>query len=324
MTALVADALALWGLQGAEWTFVAGRENQVYRVTAGDATYALRIKRPGYRDEEELQSELAWLEEMGRAGLNVPSPLVSRNGRHLEKLGEGFADVVGWLSGTPMGKSRVPLDLPDRLGVFSALGAEMARLHMACDAWQPPAGFRRCVWDIDGLLGETPVWGRFWDNPTLDPAVRDLFRTFRHVARAMLSQSRLDYGLIHADLVRENVLLDGPAIRLIDFDDGGYGFRQFDLATVLLKSLGEADYPALKAALLEGYLGQRPLDTAQVELFIALRAATYVGWIVPRMTEDGGTARNARFVEEAVALCSAYLHEHGPRTTANQKAPIDT
>ena len=32
---------------------------------------------------------------------------------------------------------------------------------------------------------------------------------------------------------------------LLDFDDGGFGFRVFDLATTLLKNLAEPDYPAL-------------------------------------------------------------------------------
>lgn len=310
MTDRVSEALALWGLQEADCVFVAGRENQVYRITTPAARYALRIKRPGYRDEVELRSELDWLNAMDRAGLSVPAPLPSRSGRLLERAGEGFADVVTWLPGTPLGKSRIPLDLPDRPGTFRALGAEIARLHLACDAWQVPPGFRRCHWDFDGLLGDAPVWGRFWENPTLDDQTRAIFHAFRAVARQRLSAAAPEFGLIHADLVRENVLLDGPVVRMIDFDDGGYGFRQFDLATVLLKTLGEPDYAALKDALLAGYLARKPLDLGLIDLFIALRAATYVGWIVPRMQEPGGADRNTRFIDEARVLCSACLRDH--------------
>jgi Ser/Thr protein kinase RdoA (MazF antagonist) len=208
-----------------------------------------------------------------------------------------------------MGQSRVPLVLADRTGTFRALGAEVARLHAACDAWDPPDGFRRCRWDMDGLLGETPVWGRFWDNPTLDTGTRDLFRRVRQVARDRLGRANHDLGLIHADLVRENVLLDGPVIRLIDFDDGGFGFRAFDLATVLLKTIAEPDYPALKAALIDGYLSRRALDLTHLDLFLVLRALTYVGWIVPRMAEAGGAERNTRFVTEARTLSAAYLQD---------------
>lgn len=309
MSDAIGQALALWGLEAAECSFVAGRENRVYRVRAATGDLALRIKRPGYRQEDELMSELAWLNAMDRAGLHVPRPLPSCEGRLLERLGAGFVDLVEWLPGKPMGKSRAPLALENREAVFFALGREMARLHAACDAWQRPAGFRRCHWDIDGLLGEAPVWGRFWDNPTLDPQTKELFTRFRDAARTRLASAgaSLDTGLIHADLVRENVLLDGPAIQMIDFDDGGFGFRQFDMATVLLKSVAEPDYPALKAALIDGYRSQRPLDLSLLDLFIAIRALTYVGWIVPRFHEDGGADRNARFVAEARDLCAGYF-----------------
>lgn len=310
MTDPVAEALALWGLPADDCTFVAGRENRVWRVRTPGGDHALRLRRPGYRDEAELRSELDWLAALDRAGLQVPRPLPSRSGRLLERLREGFADVLGWLPGRPLGQSRRPLELADRQGTFRALGAGIARLHLACDAWTPPPGFRRCRWDAEGLVGEAPVWGRFWDNPTLDNPTRDLFLRLRDAARDRLAGAAPDFGLIHADLVRENLLLDGATIRLIDFDDGGFGYRQFDLATVLLKSMDEPDYPALRAALIAGYHDRRSLDLSHLDLFIALRALTYVGWIVPRMAEPGGTERNARFVAEARALCAGWLGDH--------------
>lgn len=311
MKKAVDEALSLWGLEAAECNFVAGRENRVYRVKTAKGDFALRFKRRGYREEVELLSELSWLEAMDKAGLPVPRPLPSLAGRLLERTADGFIDIVGWLPGRPLGKSRVPLMLEDRAGTFRELGAETARLHLACDAWARPQGFQRCHWNIDGLIGDAPVWGRFWENPTLDPDARALFVDVRHVARRRLKsvETALDYGLIHADLVRENVLLDGGTIRMIDFDDGGFGFRLFDLATILLKNLAEPDYPALKAALVEGYLSHRVLDLSMLDLFIALRALTYVGWIVPRMAEEGGDERNLRFVAEAVDLCRGVVRD---------------
>ena len=310
MTAQVAQALALWGLETAACSFVAGRENMVYRVTAKGGDYALRIRRPGYRHRDELLSELKWLDAMHRAGLQVPRPLPSLQGKVLEPLGEAFVDVTGWLRGTPLGESRTPLVLKNRAGSFHAIGTEMARLHLACDGWTRPDGFRRCNWDKDGLLGETPVWGRFWENPTLDTVTRQLFQRFRQTALVQLTHGAhgLDHGLIHADLVRENLLLDGDVVKMIDFDDGGFGYRQFDMATVLLKTLDEPDYPQLKAGLIHGYHSLRALDLSALDLFVVLRALTYVGWIVPRIHEEGGTGRNARFIAQAAQLCAAYLH----------------
>jgi Ser/Thr protein kinase RdoA (MazF antagonist) len=302
----LATALAPWGLEGADVSFVAGRENRVFRVRSAGGDFALRLKRPGYRSDAELRSELQWLEAMDRAGLRVPRPQPSRDGRLLEIVEGQRVDLLSWLPGRPLGASREPLALADAPAVFRRLGQETARLHDASDAWARPAGFARCAWDIDGLLGDAPVWGRFWENPALDAATRRLMEDFRAAAARTLRRraGALDYGLIHADLVRENVMVDGERIGMLDFDDGGFGFRLFELATTLLKNLDEPDYAALEAALLAGYTQLRPLDLELLELFIALRAVTYVGWIVPRMDEAGSEARNRRFIDAARRLCA--------------------
>lgn len=305
----VAEALALWGMEGADCTFVTGRENRVYRVQTGSDEFALRLKRPGLRRKAELVSELHWLDAMDRAGLSVPRPVPSLRGALLEEVGGHFVDLLGWLSGQPLGRTGEPLALDDAPGVFDRLGRAMAKLHLACDTWDRPEGFTRAAWDADGLVGDAPLWGRFWDNPTLDAPTRALLARFRDEARSALAAegAALDYGLIHADLIRDNVMVDGDVIRMLDFDDGGFGYRLFDLATALIKNAGEPDYPALKTALLAGYRTVRPLDTRLLDLFMGLRAATYVGWIVPRMNEDGATTRNARFIDNARRFCGAWL-----------------
>lgn len=185
----------------------------------------------------------------------------------------------------------------------------MARFHDACDMWRRPDGFTRCAWDVDGLLGAAPLWDRFWDNPALSPQDRDLLMTFRQRARADLTDPAkgLDYGLIHADLVAANVLVDGSGLHFIDFDDGGYGYRVFDLATALLKHINAPDYCDLRQALINGYDSIRHIDLATLDLFLALRATTYVGWNITRLGEDGGAARNARFIKTATRLAADYI-----------------
>ncbi len=220
-----------------------------------------------------------------------------------------MVDMVGWLPGRPLGNSRDPLQLDNVAEVFGHLGVSLAHLHNASDSFQPPDGFTRVKWDREGLLGVNPVWDRFWDNPTLDRPTRDLLQEFRAKADAALKQMEpeLDYGLIHADVVRENILVDAGRVQLIDFDDGGYGFRLFDIATALLKNRMEPDYETLKAALIAGYSSIRTLDMCHLDLFLALRAVTYVGWVIARMNEPGASERNTRFIADARACCTAYL-----------------
>ena len=313
MSGVVQKALVLWGFDDAECRLVAARENKVYRVDHDGAAYALRLHRPGYCSEAELRSELQWMDVADSGGLSVQAPVPSQVGAFLHMIDGVAVDVLSWLEGQPMGKTGLPLEVGDRPGLFRDIGREMARLHVVSDAWPLPDGFIRRRWDRDGLLGDAPVWGRFWDNPTLSPNDRVLFLRLRKVATAELRarEAELDFGLIHADLVRENVLVNGDKVQLIDFDDSGFGFRQFDIATTLLRNRSEPDFEDLKSALLDGYLSVRSLDLAALDLFLVLRAATYVGWIISRMEEEGAAARNARFIDTARDLTEAYLSTKG-------------
>lgn len=315
MNPVVEKALALWGMQGAEVNLVATRENQVYRVDHESRSFALRLHRPGYRSDIELWSELQWMNAAAEGGLYVPVPVVSASSGFLHVVEGIQVDVLTWLSGSPVGKTGENLSSPDRAGLFYGIGREMARLHALSDSWTPPDGFTRCAWDREGLLGETPVWGRFWDNPTLPEEDRAMLLAVRGEADSELRQleGQLDYGLIHADLVRENVMVDGEKLQLIDFDDSGFGFRLFDLATTLLKNMPEQDYPVLRDALIAGYSSERQIDLAALDLFILLRSATYVGWITTRMDEPGARDRNQRFISATRTLAQRYLAQRGTR-----------
>ena len=288
--AAIAAAQAYWALGGGPIQLIAARENRVYRVEAGP--FALRLHRPGYRTWAELQGELAWMGMLAREGLSVPAPIAGADGGVLLEAGGYAMDLLSWVSGTPMQESA-----PDP-AVYRALGGLMARMHDLADGWTPPKGFVRPAWD---LVGEAPTWGRFWETPLLSAEEAEVLRAFRDHAREVLSRGEWDRGLIHADLVPENVLLSGAGLCPIDFDDGGYGLRLFDIATVTHRSRRVDATGAMARALVEGYAQQREIDLGQLPLIEALRACTYLGWIVPRMGEAGAEARQTRFLAEAMA-----------------------
>ena len=309
MNSIVKNALCRWGMPDADFHLIAARENSVYRVDHDGLSYALRVHRRGYRSDAELWSELQWMQAISHGGIDVPAPVASTSGQFLHVVDGVYVDLLNWLPGAPLGSTFEVLKAADRTGLFRRIGCQMARLHRISDAWVRPEGFNRCVWDRGGLLGEAPLWGRFWENPTLGVEDRALFTRVRETANYALAgrETALDYGLIHADLVRENIIIDGDRLQFVDFDDGGFGFRLFDLATALIKNLGERDYPALRDALISGYREVRAIDIEALELFVLLRSATYVGWIIERMEEPGADRRNASFITTTRHLAQAYL-----------------
>lgn len=321
-TQIATAALDHWGVSDPAPRLIKRRENAVFEVrTADGAPAALRIHRHGYNNDAAVHSELLWMAHLGGAGIPVPKPIPDRQGRLLVEFRVDTSpetwriDMLSWMSGRQLGETGVPLDMtPDALErVFYRLGATAAQLHAASDSWRRPADFTRRAWNLDGLLGDSPLWGRFWELEALDADQRRLIARARESARDDLRQfaeAGGDYGLIHADLVRENVLVAEDGVQLIDFDDAGFGWRIFELATALQKNREEPHYPAIERSLVSGYRSIRALpdvELARLPLFMLLRSLTYLGWIRTRQGEPGSEQRMQRFILQACADASTYL-----------------
>lgn len=305
------QAAQLWGFHPETVSLAARRENSVYRVDEG-CGFALRLHRPGYRTGAELSSELKWMTALAEQGMNVPLAFPSTSGALIETVEGVQVDVISWLPGQMLGKQGALDGVTDRPGLVFQLGQLLAELHRLSDKWTPPADFVRPSWDADGLVGENPIWGRFWDHPHLSKDERNLFIAARDQARMELAGLvEQDYGLIHADAITENLMLHEGHLSLIDFDDGGWGYRDFELATFLFRQVEAEDYVELRAALLEGYSMRRAVRPASLDLFLALRALTYPGWIIERIDEPGGAERSERAIRQAVPLARAYLEGNG-------------
>ena len=274
------EVLAAFGLEGQDAHLVAQRENCVYRV--GD--WAVRAHRPGYRTRSQIEAELAFMDALFQAGCQVP-----QTGAVHAVQGRIYSSVR-WLEGqTFADQAPVPLD------GYQALGRLLKRCQRVA---LPPLD--RPIWDMEAIVGPSPLWGRWQDCGGLTRTHLALFRTLQ--PRTPLPPLQL----IHADALRENVLLIGAHPALIDFDDCAYGYPSFDVATTLVKEWDSPRFTDIKAAVLEGY---GPIDAHELDLMLALRALTYVGWVEDRVHEPGMAARAGPALARAVHF--ARLFEAG-------------
>ena len=87
--------------------------------------------------------------------------------------------------------------------VYSNLGEALAELHLLSDKWVKPHNFNKRKWDINGLLGNNPIWDKFWKNPELTKDQSNkLFNLKKKYYSFFINiENDLDYGLIHADAV---------------------------------------------------------------------------------------------------------------------------
>ncbi len=324
MQALACSALRHWDLEVANLAPIKIRENAVFRIDlSGGGRAVLRVHRYGYHSDAELDSEFVWMRALEAAGIQVPRVIRSRHGRDFEVVATqapGDArqiDVFEWIDGRQLGsvESGVGSDGAVIANQYHTIGAIAARMHNQTAGWRCPTGFQRHAWDAAGLVGERPFWGRFWELAALTPDQRSLLlRTRTRIAHelAAYGNGRDGYGLIHADLVPENLLIDGHRVQVIDFDDAGFGWHLFELATSLYFITGDGIYPMAREALIRGYRSERRLSEemlARLPLFLAARGTTYLGWVHTRQGSDAARELTPFLVQRACAVAEDYL-EH--------------
>jgi Ser/Thr protein kinase RdoA (MazF antagonist) len=279
-----------WGINDLTlMALISARENTVFSVDAGNAKYALRVHRAGYHSDETLISELQWMAELERYGVKTPKVIPTKDGnlfKHFNDSDPRQVDLLEWVVGTPLGTIDKGVK-ESGAGVFenySMVGSLMARLHNQSESWERPADFTRHSWDIDGLLGDNPLWGRFWEVEGLSANQKDLILRARDRAKTELAEfGKGDdrFGLIHADFLPENLLSGKGGITLIDFDDSGFGWHMFDIATTLFYLVRDRVFSQVLDAFIDGYRVHRMLPDNHLKMlqaFMVVRGLTYLGW----------------------------------------------
>ena len=290
-------ALEAFPIDARDLALVSLSENVTFKVVdrRDGAAYVLRLHRPGYHTLDELMSERAWIRALADAGVDVPGAMCARDGRDyvpvtIAATGEQrFAGVARWTEGRLL--SEVLAEAGDDRVVedhFGQLGALTAAMHNQASAWRAPPHFVRHHLDADGLMGDAPHWGPFWEHRSLSAAERDLLLDVRGWLRrwlARLGKEPSGYSLIHADMHPGNILVDGDRLTVIDFDDAGFGWQLYDIAIVLTYWQSKPNAAAIERAFLGGYRAVRPLaDDAEtaIPIFRLIRVMASIGWFHQR------------------------------------------
>ena len=314
------DVLRRWNMPDASLQLIKYRENAVFKVESDGVRRALRMHRHGYHTDDELRSELQWMQALGESGITVPTIVPATSGElyvtHAanDLPGEVQVDLFEWIDGVQLGS--VEEGIADDVSVaatYRTVGELAARVHNQAVSWQLPAGFTRHAWDAAGLAGESPFWGRFWEIESATDEQRALLvqgrdAVFRDLGR--LAKSPGTYSMIHADFAPENIMVDGDMVRLIDFDDAGFGWHLFELVTSLYFIREEPYFDRARHALFDGYRVHRRLTDEQLELlplFFLARGLTYVGWVHTRHETETAKELTPMLLEAACELVDEYL-----------------
>jgi Ser/Thr protein kinase RdoA (MazF antagonist) len=316
LAAMVPANLHRWNLSAATAIELLNvSENATYALrdpTGRD--WVLRVHRVGYSSPEEIRSELAWLNALRRDRvIETAAPIPGADGEWVQRLESRSGAPARFAVAFERLPGKEP-DARDALPWFERLGELSARMHRHSRAWTLPPEFRRKRWDVDAMVGPKGFWGPWRagmgldaaGTATLEAAVAAIHRRLERVG-----QGPEVFGLIHADLRLANLLVDGEHLRIIDFDDCGFGWFLYDFATALSFIEHEPSVPALLAAWLSGYGRVAALSAAavaEIPTFVILRRILLTAWLASHGELPLARELGSGYTAGTVRLADDWLH----------------
>ena len=291
------EAIKFWDIECKNLSFYFQSENTVYQVEDSNQNlFALRIHRPGYHDLDSLKSEHLWTFFLKKEGLNVPEAINTiHNQAYATVKVEGTEEIrhvglVKWINGERL-KDKIKEDYSEELisKSYRQVGEIIAQMHNVSVNFKIPTSFSRHSWDEEGLMGEEPFWGRFWEIENASSQQRDDLLTVRNNIYQILKALPKDkeFSMIHADLHLENILSHDDSLTVIDFDDSGFGWHSFDLAIALWdpELLSSPGYIKAYDSIVAGYIETKEDSDSvieKIELFQLIRSLMILRWAEDR------------------------------------------
>lgn len=243
----------------------AGIENTNYFVTTTNGRFVLTLFEKLTADD--LPFFLNLMAHLARHGIPCPSPVADRQNRFLGELNGKPACIVSRLSGKSV--------MQPGTAHCAAVGAMLGQMHVAGlsfgDQMLNPRG---AAWRTDASR-QVRRFLPAEDATLLDSEVE------LHARHPLAGIPR---GTIHADLFRDNVLMDGDRVGgLIDFYFACTGNLLYDVGITVNDWCMDAEGRLVREhaqALLNAYHAVRPFTPEEAELWpMALRVAALRFWV---------------------------------------------
>ena len=277
-------------------TFIRHNDNVTYRVTtANSKAYLLRLHIPlttalgtHGADYAMVNSEVTWMLALAQeTRLVIPKPKRNRAGELVTRIQNKDGSIINctllsWIAGEPYHQGLESKETAYLIGLL------LATMHNQASQWHYPPGFirpRRDVAYFENMLNRlNPVVA----DGRIGPA--DYAEISKSVALLIelmggLNESPDNYGLMHGDTHKGNLLYHHGKIRIIDFSFCALGNYMFDLGICFGDMQTE-----LHQFCLQGYEKYRPLPENYARLiegfFLGSIVGTFSFWAANPKTQE--------------------------------------
>lgn len=298
---LLAERMAAdYGLQDARCQLITATLRDVYCVISRTGRHILIIYRHDQQTLDEIAAEWQLVDYLAGHQVPVVPAIPARNGNTILTFqapeGRRYGVVTAYVPGQHLRQR----PSPEATGSY---GQIIATLHALAD--RMPTPFARTGRELGTTLQQSiaAIQAVVIDRPG-DVAYLAACASELQMAVRALPQQSPEYGIIHGDVIRTNALVaDDGAVRVIDFELCGWGWRAYDIASYLLTIRGDPQENHLADAFLTGYTSMRtltPHEQAHLPLFEAIRAIFEIG-TPARNIDHWGSAYLYAFFDQSLA-----------------------
>ena len=171
--------------------------------------------------------------------------------------------------------------------------------------------------DLRHDIGEHAAWGDWRAFPEMTPEAENILSEVSRIIKRRLERygtNENNFGLIHADLRLANLLIEGDQIKVIDFDDCGFGWHLHDLASALSFIEDKPIVPKLVNAWLAGYKKVLPFtdtDFEEIDTFIMMRRLQLTAWLASHQESGPVAELSVGWMDGTMELAERYLRLFG-------------
>lgn len=255
--------------------------SEVFEFVCDKRSYILKVIKSDRTDQDRLESEVIWLNYLKENGISVAYPVKSAQGNYIERFQISEVESYYFISYikaegiTPRAHFSDLKRYPEAFLVD--WGSYVGKMHKLSSSFHPPkSSFSRPHWK------EAIDFFDLSDCPQSQIKIVDRFKeTIERIES--LPRSMSNFGLIHNDLLEDNMHINKSEIMAFDFEDSSFNWFVNDIAIAFFypvcyglsnrkEQLEYGDY--FLTSFLRGYRKEKeigPEDLGSIPLFLKIR-----------------------------------------------------
>ncbi|WP_066503491.1 phosphotransferase enzyme family protein [Abyssisolibacter fermentans] len=240
------EVLLMYKLHNAEIEFIRHNENITFKISdrLNNKNYLLRIHKPAteglfgkQHTRVGLESEIKILQELSLNNeFKVQKPIANSLSKYVTEfynsdLGDSCcATLLEWIDGTILSNRNYNNDK-----IALSLGKKVGLLHKFFSEFKPNEKFERPCYGLDRIDYAVSQLKYGVEVKIFTEYQYDLIKEVLTLVKSQLRELKRQegsWGLIHADLLPGNIIINDEELNFIDFCLSGFGFYLFDVGSI--------------------------------------------------------------------------------------------